>query len=350
MEARPNDADAAKLTVNVYRTAKRYRDVIRAAQKWRQRTLENPTEADIAIAEAGLALNDTKAASEQLAPYLQRVHDQPSASPALTEAVAKLYIATGKTDGARALLEPRLVDGANWRRMFLSLAASNVTPASVASDWIRAAAATVPKDAYAEQFAVANAWQQMGRRLNDTDARQLAHDLLKGLVDHKELGPDPLVMLASMDSDAGDYASAEDLYRRALKMNENIPDALNNLAYLVLQRNGDLKEAKTFATRAIALAPNVGAYHDTLARIDEKLDIPDQAQSEFAEALRLDPANLDARIGLSRTLGAAGKRDKAQQELQRIDAQLNGNPPASESTRRELQALRESLSSSSTVE
>ena len=70
----------------------------------------------------------------------------------------------------------------------------------------------------------------------------------------------------------------------------------------------------------------------------------------MSPTLRLDPANVDARIGLSRTLSAAGQRDKAAQELQRIDTQLNGAPPTSESTRRELQSLRESLSSSSSTD
>ena len=64
------------------------------------------------------------------------------------------------------------------------------------------------------------------------------------------------MMLASLDSDAGDFASAEGLYRRALKIDANLPDALNNLAYILLQRQGDLNEAKDLVTRAIALAPH----------------------------------------------------------------------------------------------
>jgi predicted Zn-dependent protease len=350
MNARPNDAGAAKLAVGVYQSAQRWRDAKRAAEQWRQRTLEKPLDADIAIAEADLALNDTQAASDCLAPYMQRVQEHPQQSPPLTAVVARLFIATDKLPQARALLQPLLSEGPTWRRLWLSLGASQVSPITAATEWLRTGAAAVSDTAYNEQFVVATSWNEIARRLNDKDATAAAIELLKTLVDHPELGPQPLMLLASLDSDAGDFASAEDLYRRALKIDANLPDALNNLSYIILKRNGDLNEAKDLATRAISLAPTIAAFHDTLARINEKLNNRDQAQAEFVEALRLDPASLDAHIGLCRSLNTAGKRDKAQQELQRIDTQLNGSTPPSESTRRELQDLREALLSSSPTE
>ncbi len=350
MDARPNDPDAAKLAVGVYRAAERWADMKRAAERWRERSLEHPLDADIALAEASLALGDAKTAADQLAPYLQMVDDQPQHSLALTAVVTKMYVATNKVAKARAILQPLLSENANWRRLWLSLAAGNVSPAPTAADWLRTASAAVPDGAFEEQFTVARAWQQMGARLGDKDAIALSHDLLAGLVSHTELGAGPLMMLASLDSDAGDFASAEGLYRNALKINADLPDALNNLAYLLLQRHGDLNEAKDLVTRAIALSPSTSAFHDTLARINEKLDNRDQAQAEFTEALRLDPASLDARIGLSRTLSTSGKRDKAAKELQLIDTQLNGNPPTNDATRRELESLRESLTSSNSAD
>ena len=289
-----------------------WRDAKRAAERWRERSLEHPTEADIAIAEADLALKDTEGASDRLAPYMQSVYDQPQKKPVLTAAVVKLLVASDKLAEARALLQPLLGEGPTWRRLWLSLAAGDITPAPIASEWIRTAAAAIPDAAYNEQLAVASAWQEMGRRLNDKSATTAAIDLLKTLTDRPDLGPQPLLLLASLESDAGDLVSAEDLYRRALKIDANLPDALNNLAYIVLQQKGDLNEAKDFVTRAIALAPTIAAYHDTLARINEKLDNRDQAQAEFVEALRLDPASLDAHIGLCRSLNATGKRDRAE--------------------------------------
>src|SRR5439155_20251033 len=98
-----------------------------------------------------------------------------------------------------------------------------------------------------------------------------------------ELGAGPLVLLASLDTDAGDLKSAEDLYRRSLKIDADSGDALNNLAYLLLQRNGDLNEAKELVTRAIALAPGIAAFHDTLARIDERLEDREPSLAEFTE-------------------------------------------------------------------
>jgi tetratricopeptide (TPR) repeat protein len=281
---------------------------------------------------------------------VQAVKDQPTRNPDLTAIVTRMLVATGKQDDVSAILKPLVPTDPIWRRMYLSLAAGGVTSASAAGEWIKNAAGAAPAGALDEQFTVARAWQEMGARLNDAGAIASARDILKNLVDHPGLGTAPLLMLASLDTDAGDLSPAEDLYRRALKIDANLPDAMNNLAYILVTHSGDLNEAKDLVTRAIGISPNVGAFHDTLARINEALDDRDAAQQEFSEALRLDPDSLDARIGLSRTLRAAGNRDKAQQELQRIDTQLNGNLPSSEQTRRELQSLRESLSSSSVAE
>ena len=127
MNARPNDPDAARLAVVVYRSAQRWRDAKRAAERWRERSLEHPTEADIAIAEADLALKDPKGASDRLAPYMQSVYDQPQKKPVLTAAVVKLLVASDKLAKARALLQPLLGEGPTWRRLWLSLAAGDMS-------------------------------------------------------------------------------------------------------------------------------------------------------------------------------------------------------------------------------
>ena len=44
-----------------------------AAEEWRQRTLDHPIDADVALAGADLQLGDTQSASDQLAPYLAGV-------------------------------------------------------------------------------------------------------------------------------------------------------------------------------------------------------------------------------------------------------------------------------------
>ena len=238
---------------------------------------------------------------------------------------------------------------AKWRWLWMSLAAGTIASPTVATEWIRAAADAIPADAWNERFTLAQAWHQLGDRLADKDATMVARDLLRGLIDHPS-SCGPLLFLASLDADAGETSSGGRPLSPRLEGNPNLAEAQNNLAYILLTRNGDLTEAKDLATRAVALAPTIAAFHDTLARINEKLDNRNDALTEFQEALRLDPGSVDARIGLSRVLRAAGSRDKAAAELQRIDTQLNGNPPSSESTRRELQNLRESLSSSTTAE
>ena len=164
-----------------------------------------------------------------------------------------------------------------------------------------------------------------------------AIDLLKTLTDRPDLGPQPL-LLELLESDAGDLVSAEDLYRRALKIDANLPDAQNNLAYIVLQQKGDLNEAKDFVTRAHRWlrSPPI----TTLARINEKLDNRDQTQAEFVGTTT--GLRLARHPGLCRSLNATGKRDRANGvTLHRLHNSTARFPPSESTHARELQDLRE---------
>ena len=344
MQSRPNDAAAAQLATSVYAAASRWQDVKRTAGQWRQRTLDHPVDADIALANADLQLGNTKSATDQLAPYLENVKADPKHNPALTEAVAKLWIATDKIADARAMLQPLLATDANWRRMWLRLGANEIKPAETATDWINTAAPSIDANNVAEQFSLAQAWQQLGDRLSNPPATQHAIDLLKTLVDRKDAQVAPILMLAMLETDANDLTSAEALYRRVLTLQADQPDALNNLAYILLQRGGDLNEAKDLATRALAAKPDAAPFHDTLARIESKLGNHDLAIHHFEEAIHLRPDDVNIRIGFAAVLSADGQKDRAAEELSHIDNQLKGAPPTDSSARQELQSLRDSLS------
>lgn len=98
-------------------------------------------------------------------------------------------------------------------------------------------------------------------------------------IDQKALGPDHpnvaavLNTLAVLLQTKGDYAGAELLYRRALAINEKAfgPDhptvaaAINNLAAL-LQAEGDYMEAEPLYRRALAISEKIlGPYHSSVA-------------------------------------------------------------------------------------
>ena len=66
-----------------------------------------------------------------------------------------------------------------------------------------------------------------------------------------------------------DWEQAEIFYKKAIVMDPNQPFAQNNLAWVLLERKGDLGEALAAAQKAVDLAPGVPEFLDTLARVKE---------------------------------------------------------------------------------
>jgi tetratricopeptide (TPR) repeat protein len=80
-------------------------------------------------------------------------------------------------------------------------------------------------------------------------------------------------------------------YERALKIDQNNPLALNNLAYLITETNGDLSQAMSYATQAKQRLPNFLEVSDTIGWIYLKKNIPDSAVAEFERLVQQAPLN-----------------------------------------------------------
>jgi tetratricopeptide (TPR) repeat protein len=351
MDARPDDPEPAQLAYSVYESDHRWRDARRAAEKWRDRSLDNPTAADVAIASAMTSLGKPNDALQQLAPYLDRAKADPEHHAAIIEASSRAMVVAGNPSDARAMLEPLLSRDVRWRRHWLRLAARDVATADEANDWLKRAESVIGPDAQLERLQLAEAWVGLADRLHAHQFRQTARSLLRELAAKTDAQPAALFMLATMDAQDGDRDSAEALYRRILKDHPEQADAQNNLAYLLLLRNEKLDEAKALATQAVEQSPDASAFHDTLARIDEKLGMRDESIANFQTALSLDPDNLQAMVGMANTLstGAQPDRDKASALLRRIESLLQRSTPAPsiEALKPEIQSIRARLSQAS---
>ncbi len=88
-----------------------------------------------------------------------------------------------------------------------------------------------------------------------------------------------------------DLARARTNYERALKIDAKNPLALNNLAYLITETNGDLTTAMSYATQAKQQLPNFLEVSDTIGWIYLKKNNPDGAVEEFKRLVAQAPAN-----------------------------------------------------------
>jgi tetratricopeptide (TPR) repeat protein len=89
---------------------------------------------------------------------------------------------------------------------------------------------------------------------------------------------------------------AEEAYREALDLNPMHSEALNNLAWLLLESGGDLTEAQELVSRAVALGgPDPYLALDTMGRILLEMERCTEAMEVFELALETAPMESSAR-------------------------------------------------------
>jgi tetratricopeptide (TPR) repeat protein len=97
--------------------------------------------------------------------------------------------------------------------------------------------------------------------------------------------------LALLYEAGNNLPKARSNYERAIRIDQNNPLALNNLAYLITETNGDLTQAMTYATEAKQRLPNFLEVDDTIGWIYLKKNIPDSAVDEFKGLVAKAPQN-----------------------------------------------------------
>lgn len=105
-------------------------------------------------------------------------------------------------------------------------------------------------------------------------------------------------------------------YEMALKVDPNNALALNNLAYLIAQSNGDLDQALTYATRAKQRMPEHAEINDTLGWIYLKKNLTDNALDTFRTLVVKAPQNPTYHYHYAMALLQKGDRENARKECQ----------------------------------
>lgn len=125
-----------------------------------------------------------------------------------------------------------------------------------------------------------------------------------------------LFHLAALAMERKDYPKAEALSRQVLAVVPELPVALNNLAWLLVQQGK--AGAVAFAEKANTLVPDQPIFLDTLASAlaaDKQFDKALDAQQK---AMKLAGDAPQYRLGLAKLLLAAGDKPKAKAELEKL--------------------------------
>jgi Tfp pilus assembly protein PilF len=301
------------------------------------------------VAELRLAQGDAPSAARVLQPHLDELKKDPKANAAAFATLMRALVQSGRAADARKTLEPMLASDRSARALWLQLVALDIKDPAQAGEWTRLAAATIPASDLNEQIALGSCWYNLSVRPRESrvdGAADEAARILDPIVIRADAPVDAILLRAALFDRAGDQKSAEDLYRRGLRLRPDQPEALNNLAYLILLRGGDLDESRELISRAVKQSPNSANFLDTLGRVQARQGDHPAAVESFKKALALEPNNLEAMIGLAGVLSESGKRAEAAALLPQIDALMRSRPSLPPPVRRELDTLRATMKAS----
>jgi tetratricopeptide (TPR) repeat protein len=358
MRSFPDEATPAWWAAELLASQGRWSDAMVAARRWRSLSNRTAMQADLLIAEAALRTGRSGEAFEQLASYDDT--DRPlddQATAAIASAKARALLLDGDVARARATFDGKLDGSTQMREAFARLAVLALDDATTARDWLDHLAGATPTDAPAERVTLARSYRGLDERFGpDAGGTAVARDILEPLVDAAEPSPDAVVTLAVIEEATGNTSAAAELYSLALELNPDRPIALNNLAMMLLETDPPLALEK--ARRAVALAPRVAVFHDTLALAHLAVGQPDDAVTQAVAATRLEPNVAIFQLTLAEALIARGHPDdlpalreklvagldagrddlppdlvdKTQGLIARIDRQLPASEPDSDAT------------------
>jgi predicted Zn-dependent protease len=340
LDAFPNNGDAARQAVAVFMVTGRWNQMLAAAQAWRERSPDQSLQADVAAAAAMIRLNRSLDAIKTLDPYLAEARANPDRRPSVLTTYAQALLRQGNSSEAAALLEPLAREHAVWRAHWIQAGADIIPDIKAAAAWIVQSASLCSADNLNDQALLAQAWYDHSQRWNERIGFDRARKILETLTASSSANPEWHVLLASCAEQTGDFAAAEEHYRKALQINPRLPAAQNNLAYLLYRRDGDMSEARDLALKAVAAHPNIAGFQETLARVLGKLGQHADAAKHYRDALELDPSYVDAILGLADALLQQGQAQEARSELDKIDSIVRGGTTLTADQTKQLDTLR----------
>jgi predicted Zn-dependent protease len=338
----PADPAPPRAAAGIYAAIGQWQELAGAAVAWRKRTNDERVAADTALACAQIGLQQYDAALQDLEPYVSAAKEHPERFGDVLTNYATALARSGRLESAAQLVQPNLAKSEAWRSIAMRIS-FGIPQKTDALNWMQKIAEAIPKDALAEQVALAETYDFLGQRLNDPALREKAWNDLKQIGDGAKTAPVLMMAKAAQAERSGDLQSAEALYRKTIAADPTLWVAHNNLAMLILKRNGDVKEALQLAQAAAKLQPRVAAVHDTLARAESKAGDSQSAAKVMQSAIQLEPDKTEWRVMLAQYQLDSGNRIEAGKTLDGIDAAKLDVQGLSDPLRRQMEAIRKSV-------
>jgi tetratricopeptide (TPR) repeat protein len=155
----------------------------------------------------------------------------------------------------------------------------------------------------------------------DHDALKVAEDLLRRVLNQDSANLSAINMLAILLQTTGRSAESAVFYNRLLAAEPGNVIAINNLAWLMCEEQGEYQQALELARQGLKRAPEYADLIDTCGVIYYRLGRYRQAVENFERCIELyqkdSPCLAASYFHLARTLAALGQNSKAVENLRK---------------------------------
>lgn len=326
-QAFPTSGEAPALAASAYAFAGDWPQALAQSKEWRNRSGGNPLPADLAISEALVRMGRFDEAIVVVEPYIKNFSaDRQAFLPAVFRKTEAQSLA-GQDDRAMTTLSAVTKGDPGAWASWLGYVAERMPPKKTAYWATRAEGSAEGSNAdLAWQAAVAKATALTA--LKSPNAAE-AREKVATLANQPGRGGQYLASAALAFDAADDLPRAEALYRQAIAAGVDGVALKNNLAMILLRKGGPTAEAAQLAEQAVAGAPNVGAFLDTLASVQAAAGDFSKAEQTLTTAVNLEPAVAEWRIHLAEIQIKAGRLPEARTTVQGLDfARPESLPPA----------------------
>jgi len=167
--------------------------------------------------------------------------------------------------------------------------------------------------------------------IEDNKARVTAEEILRLILKGDPDCSEAMGILAILLQIKGRPEESAPLYRRLLELESDNVIAINNLAWIMSEVQGEHQQALELAQKGMEMAPNYYDLIDTRGVIYYRLGQYDKAVADFMECIKLypgiTPASIGTRFYLARVFADLGEKDKAIKYLNEaleLEGQIGG--------------------------
>ena len=330
----PIDAQPAQLLTEVYAARAMYEgnrglqeaqkqlteQALAAAREWRARSLGDPFDADVAIADLQDRLNNPREGLRLLEPYSERLAQ---AGMLVAPLRARMHAKLGQVDRAEAVLLPMAQSEEEWAVLHAETARHLTNDPAQVRAWLGRSESFVGESVRG-RLTLAQAWYDLGIRSKQDSDHVEAARIIESVSPQDRAGAGAL-LLGTIYELLDRPADAERVYRESLAVIPEEPITLNNLSYLLTSQGIKLDEAIELAELAVENSKKFGFppsqrvnFIDSLGEALTKAGRFDEAAAMYRSGLALEPTNRMLMMGLTESLLGSGNVDEARRWLTQL--------------------------------